>query len=230
MELGHPVRRKRRYSVIFNQDALQEVVQYGDKALSKYHRSLELDGRIYFSTPLDAPLSKKYREELATARQLPLDGPKPWKYVTLLSAGPFRCLAAYHQAMRDNGYFAHHDAAVVDISQRVDWVGTTFTPYVMALRRNSRPWLVTRAGHMRPMLPLEHWCAQGWHVPGVGPRAEANLAGTPCAFPADAIDSTSSSKLVQLAGNGMHKACIGTVLICALGSYQRRGPEASALC
>ena len=45
---------------------------------------------------------KKSRGELATARQLPLEGPKPWNHVPLLPAGPLRCVAAHHQAVRDN--------------------------------------------------------------------------------------------------------------------------------
>ena len=225
MDLGHPVRRKRRYSLAFNAETMEELQVYGQESLAKFNRSLELDAGVYFSTPRAGSIALAYAQELARARRLPPTdvAGAPWEFVTLLTSSEFRRLNKYIGAAKDAGYFDTYDIAIVDLSQRPEYIGSRFSPHCPALRRNTRPWLIMEDGMAKPLLPLEHWAAQGWAIPGLGPeRAEPDVQ---LEIPIDMriFDRLSAGKIRGMAGNGMHKAVVGVVALDVLSSYRPRG-------
>ena len=96
------------------------------------------------------------------------------------------------------------------------------SPIVPAILTGSYLFLLRKEGVEREILPLEHWSAQGWAVPTVLARKSAAAAS----FNIDlaTLQSMTPSALRHIAGNGMHKAVVGSIelfVLCAMAKRVR---------
>ena len=218
-DLGHPVRRLRRYSVGIHTCLVREVRHYTAENMAALFRAVLLDGDVYFSA--DKHAVRAHREQLAKQRNLPtLAGNEPgWSSFSVLGGGVFRRLREYHDiAHAPGGYLEQHSVCVVNIAQNLRFVGPEFTSMVPALLRRSHLFILRSSGEEREMLPLEHWSAQGWPVPAVLPPGSA--AASKFAIDMQALVSLSSASLKSMAGNGMHMGVVGSVLLFLLSSAE----------
>jgi hypothetical protein len=108
----------------------------------------------------------------------------------------------------------------VNIAQNLSFVGTDFSSLVPSLLRRSHLFILRTSGEEREMLPLEHWSAQGWPVPSVLPRGSAAAEKFPIDMGAGALTALSPASLKSMAGNGMHMAVVGSVLLFTLSSVE----------
>ena len=115
---------------------------------------------------------------------------------------------------------------MISLTQNVDFIASAGS-LIPALLRKTSIWRVVRSSRKsvptgtiaynlkldRPMMPLEHLAVQGVPVPELLPAGHPSAANSPLtAFFADG-ELCKGALARNFAGNGMHLACVGGVLL-----------------
>ena len=143
-----------------------------------------------------------YKSSLAQGRSLPatkITG-QPWSFFQVLPVGLRRRIIQHEQIWtRAGGVRGGRLGCVVNVTQTTQWARVSTDAPV--LLRCSFLWLPEVR---RPLLSLEHFELMGYRIWGAD--GETTTLGK-------SLQSVSTAKQRSMAGNGMHAASIGTVLM-----------------
>ena len=181
-----------------------------------FHRSLSLRGDIYL-----AASATVVQERLHTVLQGMgfefLDNEELCGEMALTTATAFR-LRAYKRRAKEKG-LVNEDGewnvpvAFVNLSQNAEARGSIDSGCCPALLRASTLFDMKTG---RELLPQEYWLVQGYPHPDI---VESSVAKH---YPFSDI-SLSANQTKQLTGNGMHLACVGSMLCAALAFTRKDG-------
>ena len=225
-DIGFPSRRPRRYTVCVLKGARRglgqpEITWDTDLNLQGFAKvacRTPTDDGIIFMQATEEQQTRVYCQYAAT-RHWPGMWCKDqaWSWYRLLCPGDQRRLLAYGRLVLTE--FASADAPFmfVNITQNANYMKdmgslSSFTP---ALMRSSRLFICTPDLAWRPVVPEELFAVQG--LPMFGEDAVRSLSPLAMAIHEEATTGgLSMVQLRQLAGNSMHHAAVGAVLLDAL--------------
>ena len=208
-DLGIPCQRVRKYMVLVHHSGKlkwrDEMVMTKKRLLNLFGRQLRCDGHIFLEhTPKE--LRRDYIAEVAKAKHLPeRDGRgQRWHQKALLTRSTQERLSSFEEEAKRVGH-PEHAAIFFDITQTPRF--GSMTTLVPALLRNSCPWSYK---FEREMLPQERLEAMGMAV--IFPEQTVGCR-TACS---DVVSGMKPNQVKSMAGNAMHVAAIGVVMIYAL--------------
>ena len=183
-----------------------EIKSYGQIAAFEqlFGRDVVSNGGMYFRAP--AHEVQDYSAQLASNRGFPQCSAygKPWKIRRVLAPAVKASVARHRESIADRLVDGQEFPDVfVNLRQRPGF--TPVSACIPTLLRGSTIWSFSRE---RPLLAFE-----AMETLGYGMYAEPRLAR---ASFADALLTKSSCQVQHLAGNGMHAAATGSVLMFVL--------------
>jgi len=225
-QFGLPAKRPRSYMVFVHREKMQASrFRFGDQDFeSTFFRRCVTSADLYFSAPADDRAS--IVSDMAANRNLPREPPdsfgdRVWKLSHVLPPGMRLRLEQARTLARDRT----ENVLVANIMQSVDRaqicnvMPTLMTNSMCVLIRGAQNKFQWCGGCAEGVLltPDEHLQVMGW------PLANCADEGTP-QMPKE-LAKLSSSKKKRVAGNGMHMAVVGSLLIYALCSHDMVGDD-----
>ena len=206
--LGIPSNRGRLYMILTRREVVmwhRAIDSYGHaEAFSQlFSRDVVTDGGIYFRAPESEIL--QYVEGLAAKRHLPprTASGRPWKLRRVLAPCLKRSIERHREAIAAGLGGGEFPDVFVNLRQRP---GHTPVAVLMpTLLRGSVTWSFRRN---RPLMALEVMETLGYGMYAEPSSARASFA--------DAVADMTESQVRCLAGNGMHAAAVGSVLMFVL--------------
>ena len=178
-----------------------------------FFRRNVLPGAAYFRSPVSEVATDSAKT--AESKGLPpvqADG-KPWEFKHLCSAGLRKRLASFDQVRKER-FGAERLDVIADLAHYVGMADVTV--HVPALTSHNLPYSFEAK---RPLRPLERLEVMGLpiHVP------DGFLFQ--CPFRHSFLRQQRAGQLCEVAGNAMHVAAIGAVVLIALGMTKRAEVE-----
>ena len=208
-DLGIPCQRVRKYMVLIHRHgklAWKHQMSFRkDRLLELFGRQVRCNGHIFLDhTPKE--LRRQYLDDLVAGKHLPArDGRgQRWHQKALLTKPGAQRLSEYEEAAKKRG-LPEKAEVFCDITQNPEY--GSITALVPALLRNSSPWSLK---YDREMIPAERLEAMG--LACILPEQTVGCK-TVCG---DIISALKPAQVKSMAGNAMHVAAIGVVLIYSL--------------
>ena len=207
VDLGLPVNRLRRYSLIFPKQSspVYGMVPWDTQVLSDFaFRKLHLRGSVFFQASPE--LVKEFMDELAAAKQMPpRHGGKTYACEAVMQSGDKIRMNQYKQKAMEGGY--HNMDLNIDVAQTVNYGG--MLEVLPTFVRNSS---IYNFHHKRLMMPLEQLSALGlpFFLADDHPLREAVPLST-----LEDIYACEKKPLKSMIGNAMHLAQVGAALLWA---------------
>jgi hypothetical protein len=213
VDLGVPSNRPRRYSILILKSLFVARLSYDAAGFGGlfFQRTI-MDGHIYWFTSRDEVGA--YTRSMAEKKHLPDSKPdsQSWSMRDVLPEAEYQQLLGYERrCMKKRGRLE----LIVNLGQNFTFDKSSTTICPSLLTRTSTLWSMRAE---RLLLPLEHLCVMG--IPAMEALAEIHPM-----HPAERLfrsGQLSIGQLKRLVGNAMHQISIGSVLLFALGTSQRR--------
>lgn len=211
---GIPVMRNRKYMILLKTGSLRwhrNVSRYGIQETFEglFRRRLQLAGDVLCRAP--ASMVGDSARALAVRRGFPpaRASGKAWKPMQVICPGVRRRIAEHTAAAVAAGH-GERPAIISNVSQTAPFSNPSALMAVPALLRGSSLWSMRL---QRFVLPIEHLEIQGYNIFDQESKCKCDIAGHLRELPQAHIKS--------MAGNSMHLAAVGTVIMFVLGCTER---------
>ena len=220
-DLGWPVGRMRRYTIASLARMWCWKREYSRESLSEIaFEKVSQDGSIFF---VASPSQEDdYKATLAEQRHLPRtkrDG-RMWSWSAVLPDGDFRRLTGYLKMLDGENYFEQHSIAIINMAQDAEYVKVAHDVVPALLRQSSLCMLLPKSAarersseRIRPALAEEQLLMQGWCVPDLLGPLGLETVSAELFYWREALQTMHHRQVRHVAGNGMHVAVVGTVIL-----------------
>ena len=229
-DLGHPLQRRRQYSVALRRSAIEWLGPRTSSDLAQdfekmFRRRVVLDGDVFFADSSERRLStmKQYAFRRGSFVRDDLL-PSQIDFVTLLSGTERDRLVAYHKVREQSAFLSN--TLICDITQNPDF--RNYSSVVMPTQTTNSRFVSLKHGPSGlPFTPYELMFAHGW--PTI--RCQACEEFTNDAKIKDLLKFLDTDikdrQLVSLSGNALHLPSLASFVLYILGNCSRREAPSS---
>jgi hypothetical protein len=211
-DMGIPCSRPRSYTIVACQPSVQ-LTAVSQALKESCTRSMVIDAAVYFKATPDMQLQLKRAILERRHIQLTSDELAMFPWSRCLSFGARSRLTDHkrmlNKKMEQSGQVQDKRAMLAMVSQTMSFAGPVRS-LVPTLLRNSMCFIISE---QRLMLPIEHFLVNGV------PLFYENLPPKLQVIPVQAFETLGESEARRLAGNMMHLASVGSILLGALCCY-----------